>query len=441
MLSTEARNRDAAMLYRRIETREAKVGILGLGYAGLPLAVAFAEAGFATIGVDVDIHKVREIKAGRSPVSSVPSSRIDALARAENFEATINPEQIRTLDCIVVCVPTPLTTLGEPDTQFIESAMHTIAEHLPRKSLVVLQSSSYPGSTRALARPILEEGGWQVGEDFYLAYAPERIDPGNPRFGVKNTPKLVGGITPECRRIACSLFQQIVETVVPVDSPEVAETAKLVENTFRFINISFVNELAILCDRLGLDVWQVIRAASTKPFAFLAHHPGPGVGGDCIPVMPLYLEWAACQADLQLETVAAARRVNDQMPRFVVEKLARLLRERAGKSIRDARVLVVGVTYKPNVADLRNAPSLSILSQLIEIGVDVSYHDSLIPEIRINGVDLSSIELDHLSEFDAFVLVTPHQNIDYESLVTSGALVLDTQNALVNRAASNVVHL
>jgi UDP-N-acetyl-D-glucosamine dehydrogenase len=441
MLSVEARNRDASALFRSIETRDARVGILGLGYAGLPLALAFAEAGFTTVGVDVDPHKVHEINAGRSPVSSVPSSLIHAVTSAGQLQATTNAERIRTLDCIVVCVPTPLNAAGEPDTQFIKSAMHTVAEHLPQRSLVVLQSSSYPGSTQEIACPILEEGGWQAGEDFYLAYAPERIDPGNSRFGVKNTPKLVGGMTPECGRLACHLFQQIVETVVPVESPDVAEIAKLVENTFRFINISFVNELAILCDRLGLDVWQVIQAASTKPFAFLLHNPGPGVGGDCIPVMPLYLEWAAGQAGLGLETVAAARRVNDQMPRFVVGKLARLLRERVGKSLRGARVLVIGVTYKPNVADVRNAPSLAILSQLLEIGIDVSYHDPLIPAIRIDGVDLSSIELDRLSDFDALILVTPHQTIDYDRLVASGALVLDTQNALANRPASNVIHL
>ncbi|HEX5415474.1 MAG TPA: nucleotide sugar dehydrogenase, partial [Chloroflexota bacterium] len=289
--------------------------------------------------------------------------------------------------------------------------------------------------------PLLEAGGFQAGRDFYLAYAPERVDPGNRRYGVKNTAKLVGGVTPTCTDVASTFFRQIVETVVPVQSPEVAELAKLVENTFRFINISFVNEIAILCDRLGLNPWEVIQAASTKPFAFLPHYPGPGVGGDCIPVMPRYLEWCANRADLPIETIAAANHVNRRMPEFVVEKLARLLRERQDRSLPGSRVLVVGVSYKPNLADLRHAPSLRIIAQLRALGVQASYHDPLISRIDVAGAEMISTDLDQAGSFDAVLLVTPHQGIDYEALISRSALILDTQHALRDWSAPNVVHL
>ncbi len=441
MLVAPTRSRDATALQRRIRSRQARIGIVGLGYAGLPLALECAKAGYSTLGLDVDEAKVSQINAGTSPVSSIEQSAIRAAVAAGLLQATADFRPIDSLDCIVVCVPTPLTTQNLPDTRYVEAAMRAIADNLAPQSLVVLQSSSYPGSTRELALPALESRGWRVGCDFYLAYAPERVDPGNRRYGVRNTPKLVGGITPTCAKVACSLFEQLVETVVPVRSPEVAELAKLVENTFRFINISFVNEVALLCDRLGLNVWEVIGAASTKPFAFLPHYPGPGVGGDCIPVMPLYLEWCAAREELPLKMVAAARAVNQRMPEFVVEKLARLLRARQARSLEGARVLIVGVSYKPDLADLRNAPSLQILSLLQEHGANPSYHDPLVPTLLVGDAALTSTGLDTVADYDAVVLVTPHRSIDYDRLIARSRLILDTQNALANRGASNVVHL
>jgi UDP-N-acetyl-D-glucosamine dehydrogenase len=441
MLITPTRSRDATALQRRIRSRQARVGIVGIGYAGLPLALACVKAGYQTLGLDVDEARVRQINGGTSPVSSIENSEVHPAVSAGLLRATADFRSIETLDCLVVCVPTPLTAGNLPDTRYVEAAMRAIADHLAPQSLVVLQSSSYPGSTRELALPALEARGWRVGCDVYLAYAPERIDPGNRRFGVRNTPKLVGGITSTCTKVACSLFEQFVETVVPVRSPEVAEMAKLVENTFRFINISFVNEVAILCDRLGLSAWEVIGAASTKPFAFLPHYPGPGVGGDCIPVMPLYLEWCANREDLSLKTVAAARAVNRRMPEFVVEKLARLLRDRKTTSLDGARVLVAGVSYKPDLADLRNAPSLQILSLLNDHGVNTSYHDPLVPTLLVGDAELTSTGLETVADYDAVVLVTPHRSIDYDRLIAGSRLILDTQNALASRKAPNVVHL
>ncbi len=441
MLDTTTRCIDGPALARRIQARQACVGVVGLGYAGLPLAVECARAGFTTVGFDVDQDKVSEINAGRSTVYTVDDDAIRSPTKAGLLQAETNPRRIESLDCVVICVPTPLTSNGEPDTHHVEDALDTVATNLAPQSLIVLQSSSYVGCTRQLALPKLQSGDREVGRDFYLAYAPERIDPGNHRYGVNNTPKLVGGMTPTCSEIACSFYQRFVETVVPVASPEIAEMAKLVENSFRFINISFVNELAVLCDRLGLDVWQVINAAATKPFAFLPHYPGPGVGGDCIPVMPRYLQWSARRGNVPLEIVSAATRVNERMPEFVVEKLARLLWERDRKLLNHARILIAGVTYKPDVADLRNASSLQILTRLRALDIDSSYYDPLVPVLRTGDDEMLSTDLSDLARYDAVILVTPHRTIDYDRLVANSALILDTQNALAGWSAPNIVPL
>ena len=441
MLETATRCIDSAALVRRIQARQACVGVIGLGYAGLPLAVECARAGFTTIGFDVDPYKVSEINAGRSTVYSVEHDTIESLTGAGLLQAETDPRRIESLDCLIICVPTPLTADQVPDTRYVEDALDTVAAYLAPQSLIILQSSSYVGCTRQLALPRLQSSGRRVGRDFYLAYAPERIDPGNHRYGVNNTPKLVGGMTPACSDVARGFYQQFVETVVPVASPEIAELAKLVENTFRFINISFVNELAILCDRLDLDVWQVINAAATKPFAFMPHYPGPGVGGDCIPVMPRYLEWSARQENVPMETISAATRINERMPEFVVEKLARLLWERDAKHLDHARILIAGVSYKPDVADVRNASSLQILSRLRALGVATSYYDPLVPVLQLGDDEMLSTDLADLASYDAVILVTPHRTIDYDRLVANSALILDTQNALAGWSAPNIVHL
>lgn len=425
----------------RIQRRTARVGILGLGYAGLPLAMAFARAGFCTTGFDVNPWKVAEVNAGRSPVSSVEHEAVCSLTNADRLVADADFCRLQAMDCIVVCVPTPLDEQRAPDTSYVEAALRTVACHMGTQCLVVLQSSCYPGSTRELALPALQATGRQVGRDFYLAYAPERIDPGNPSFGVNNTPKLVGGITPACTSLAALLFAQVVKTVAAVATPEIAETAKLVENAFRYVNISFVNELAMLCDRLGVDVWQVLDAAATKPFAFMRHSPGPGVGGDCIPVTPLYLEWSAAREHLAMETIRAADRVNERMPIFVVDKLARLLSERTGKALFGAHILIVGVSYKPDLADIRQAPSLRILARLRECGALPVFYDPYVPSLRFGGQELASLESVNGDGFDAAIVVTPHRSIDYERLIATTPLILDAQHALARLSAPNVVAL
>jgi UDP-N-acetyl-D-glucosamine dehydrogenase len=347
-------------------------------------------------------------------------------------------------DVVVICVPTPLSSSGGPDLRFVESAGTTIARHLHAGMLVVLQSTCGPGTTSKTLKPLLEQtSGLQTGDDFFLAFAPERIDPGNTRYTVKNTPKLVGGATPESTRLGCILYEACIDEVVPVNSPEIAELAKLVENTFRFINISFINEIALLCDRLGVNVWEVIEAAKTKPFAFMPHYPSPGVGGHCIPVVPQYLQAAAHEQGLMGELIPAANRINEAMPRLVVDKLASALEERRGKRLINASVLLVGVTYKPDIADVRESAALRVFQEAFSRGARVTYHDPLMPSVTVGNevvrsVDLGAIQLETL---DAVVLLTPHTSIDYDHIIRRAPLVIDTHSGLQPREAPNVVNI
>ncbi len=425
-----------ASLERKLRARSARIAIVGLGYAGLPMALEFAGAGFPTVGLDVDVHKVTTINRGQSPVSNVN----DAEVRACKLTASTVPAILDNADVAVVCVPTPLTSEGGPDLRFVEQAARTIGKHLHPEMLVILQSTCGPGTTSQQLTPILEHSsGLKAGEDFFVAFAPERIDPGNQRYTVKNTPKLVGGITPESTRLAAVLYESCIDEVVLVSSPDVAELAKLVENTFRFINISFINEVALLCDRLGVNVWEVIEAAKTKPFAFLPHYPSPGVGGHCIPVVPQYLHAAAREAGLQSELIPAANRINDAMPRLVVDKL----HEALGRSLIGARVLLVGVTYKPDIADIRESAAVRVLEETLARGATVAYHDPLWPRLDLPEHTLESVELKavDIAEADAVVLLTPHTTIDYASIVRAAPLVIDTHSGLRPREAPNVVNV
>jgi UDP-N-acetyl-D-glucosamine dehydrogenase len=425
-----------ASLERKLRARSARIAIVGLGYAGLPMALEFAGAGFPTVGLDVDVHKVSTINRGQSPVSNVT----DAEVKACDLTASTDPSILDTADVAVVCVPTPLTADGGPDLRFVRAAAMTIGLHLRPEMLVILQSTCGPGTTSQQLAPTLEKvSGLRVGEDFFVAFAPERIDPGNQRFTVKNTPKLVGGITPESTRLAALLYESCIDEVVLVGSPEIAELAKLVENTFRFINISFINEMALLCDRLGVNVWEVIEAAKTKPFAFLPHYPSPGVGGHCIPVVPQYLDAAAREAGLESALIPAANRVNDAMPSLVVDKLQKAL----GAPLSRSRVLFVGVTYKPDIADIRESAAVRVLKEAANRGASVAYHDPLWPSLALDDSVLESIELDprRVSGFDAVVLLTPHTAIDYASIVRAAPLVIDTHSGLRPREAPNVVNV
>jgi UDP-N-acetyl-D-glucosamine dehydrogenase len=414
-------------LEQRLRAGTARVGVLGLGYAGLPMAVALARAGYPVVGYDIDAVRVAQVRDGQSPVSNVSGPALEALVRAGQLEATTDPAALATLDAAIICVPTPLTPTRQPDLSAVVAASETLGTRLHRDMLVALQSTSYPGTTRTVVLPRLAQSGLRVGEDFCLVFAPERIDPGNPVYGVENTPKLVGGITPRCTALGTLLFERFIERVVAVSSPEVAEMAKLVENTFRFINISFANEMALLCDRSGLNVWEVIDAAATKPFAFLPHYPGPGVGGHCIPVVPFYLEALARQHGMVAELVEVAGRINAAMPEFVVERLARLLDPTAAEA---PRVLAVGVTYKADIADLRESAALRVLERLLARGWSVEYHDPLVPRVMVSGRVLESQPLALAGEVDAVVLLTPHSSLDYRLLLDRAPLVLDTTNAL-----------
>jgi UDP-N-acetyl-D-glucosamine dehydrogenase len=431
-------------LERKLRTRSARIAVVGLGYAGLPMAIEFARAGFPVIGLDVEAVKVAQITAGHSPVSNVTDAEIAELRAGNRLAASTDPRVLDSADVAVICVPTPLTASGGPDLRFVESAGTTIAQHLHAGMLVVLQSTCGPGTTTGTLQPLLE--GWarlRAGEDFFLVFAPERIDPGNTRYTVKNTPKVVGGASPESTRLGCILYQACIEDVVPVSSPEIAELAKLVENTFRFINISFINEMALLCDRLGVNVWEVIEAAKTKPFAFMAHYPSPGVGGHCIPVVPQYLQAAALEHGLFSELIPAANRVNNSMPRLVVDKLEHALGERCGKQLLGANILVVGVTYKPDIADIRESAAIRVLEEALSRGARVAYHDPLMPTLTLAGKTVASVDLDatELAELDAVVLLTPHTSVDYERIIAAARLVIDTHSGLQPREAANVVNI
>jgi len=432
-------------LEHKLRTRSARVAVVGLGYAGLPMAVEFARAGFPCVGLDVDRARVEAVSQGRSPVSNVEDADIAALRADKRLEASTDPRVLDRADVAVICVPTPLTEKGGPDLHFVETAGATIAEHLHSGMLVVLQSTCGPGTTTNTLVPLLElVSNLRDGEDFLTVFAPERIDPGNARFNVKNTPKLVGGTTPEATRAGCELYRACIDEVVPVSSPEVAELAKLVENTFRFINISFINEMALLCDRLGVNVWEVIEAAKTKPFAFMPHYPSPGVGGHCIPVVPQYLQAAAHEQGLISELIPAANRINEAMPKLIVNKLERALQQRLGKSLINARVLLVGITYKPDIADVRESAALRVFETAFSRGARVSYHDPFMPTVRVrDGEVAASVELDQevLSSADAVVLLTPHTAIDYDRIIASARLVLDSHSGLQPREAPNVVNV
>jgi UDP-N-acetyl-D-glucosamine dehydrogenase len=440
MMLQQESQKDA--LERKIAARQARVGIMGLGYAGLPMAVEIANAGFHVTGFDVSLERVEAIQRGESPVSDVPSETITWLVDEDMLSATSDFDALASVDCVVICVPTPLQNGRDPDLAYVRQAAADIRDRLHPGMLIALQSTCSPGTTRNVLLPILAESGLDVGREFFVVFAPERIDPGNEKFNVKNTPKLIGGITPDCTALASRLYRYIVDSIEPVSSPEVAELSKLVENTFRFINISFVNELAMLCDRMGVSVWEVVDAAATKPFAFMKHTPGPGIGGHCIPIVPFYLQAVARDFGLDDGLIRVAGDINDRMPSFVVEKLERLLTQRQER-LEGARVLCLGVTYKADVADLRESAALNVIGELAARGAEVLYHDPLIDSVSVAGVRYESSPLspEIVASMDAVILLTGHRDVNYDMVLANAPLVLDTQNKLRNKSAANVVPL
>jgi UDP-N-acetyl-D-glucosamine dehydrogenase len=413
----------------RIATREAAVGIVGLGYAGLPLAMVFAEAGFPVTGIDINEERVRAVTARRSYLVDVPAERLDHMDG--RLRATSDYATVRELDAVTICVPTPLSKTRTPDISYVVSAAESVAANLRPGQLVILQSTTYPGTTEEIVLPILEKSGGKVGEDFFLGYAPERVDPGNKRFSIRNTPKLVAGVTDECRRRIELLYRQVVEDVVPVSSTMVAETAKLHENTFRAVNIALANELALMCDRLGISAWEVIEAASTKPFGFLPHYPGPGLGGDCIPVVPHFLAWRLREYGYSAQLIDAAHEINANMPGHVVAKVSDALNEES-KPIRGSKLLLLGMAYKADVHDIRESPSLEVLRQLKMRGGDVRYCDPWVSEFELDDELHRSVELtaDEVRAADCVVVLTPHRQFLQAPLWDQAKLIVDTRNVV-----------
>ena len=414
-----------------------KVGVIGLGYVGLPLAVAFAEAGCDVVGIDVDQRRLARLQRGESDIEDVPSELVKAIA--PRFMATDDYGALESVDAAVICVPTPLANHREPDLSYMTDAATKLSAVLGKGGLVVLESTTYPGTTRERLLPILEESGLAAGRDFNLAFSPERIDPGRVDHTIKTTPKLVGGITPECTTRAAELYRQICDEVVEVASPEIAELSKLLENIFRSVNIALVNEMAQLCDRMGIDIWEVVDAASTKPFGFMRFEPGPGMGGHCLPIDPFYLAFKAREHDFYTEFIELAGKLNQSQPIFCAQKAARVLND-AGKPVKGSRILVLGVAYKAGVADMRESPALKIIRELTRMGAEVSYHDPHVEQVSELG--LSSVDLDEgLASADLTMIVTAHHEIDYERVARDSVVVVDLRGVTRGIEASNLVRL
>lgn len=430
-------------LRARFESQEATIAIIGLGYVGLPLAVEFASRGFSVIGIERNSDRVETVNRGENYISDVLIEDLSKVVASGQLRATETFEGIKEADAILICVPTPLDKNKQPVTKYIE---HVVEESLPflhKQQLVVLESTTYPGSTEEIIQPRIESTGLTVGKDLYLAFSPERVDPGNPGFKTANTPKIVGGVTPECTAHAKALYEQAITAgVFAVSSPRAAEMTKLLENVFRIVNISLVNELARLCERMSIDMWEVIEAAKTKPFGYMPFYPGPGLGGHCIPLDPFYLSWKAKEYDFTTRFIDLAGQINDGMPYHVIERAGEML-NRVGKPIRGAKVLLLGVAYKEDIDDVRESPALKIAHLLSELGANLSYHDPLIPVVDQSNLNLSSVELsdDVVSSQDLVIITTAHSCVDYARVVKLASLVFDTRNATEGLTGAHVFKL
>jgi len=421
-------------LIKKLQDKSAKIGILGMGYVGMPLAVVFAEAGFNVLGIDPDPRKVDTFNKGISYIQDVPTETVAHLRKAGKLNMTADFAALKDMDAVSICVPTPLRQTGDPDMSFIISATEQLAKYVHTGMVVVLESTTYPGTTRELALPMLtEKSGLKVGEDIFICFSPERVDPGREDWTTLNTPKVMGGITKACSEVATAWYAGAIKTVVPVSSAEAAEMSKLLENTFRMINIGLVNELAIMCERLGVDVWEVIDAAGTKPFGFMKFTPGPGLGGHCIPIDPLYLSWKMREFNYNARFIELASEINTNMPRYVVSRVLEAMNDR-GKPLKGSRVLVLGVAYKPDIDDVRESPALDVIALLRKKGALVDYHDPYIPQIHHehDGWKMESIKdlMPAVRAADAVVVITNHKAYDYKAILESAAFIFDSRNAL-----------
>ncbi|HKE28551.1 MAG TPA: nucleotide sugar dehydrogenase [Bryobacteraceae bacterium] len=430
----------AKILEEKIRTRTARVGIVGLGYVGLPLAVEFARAGFSVTGIDISEDKTRRVNAGDSYVGDIPSTALRSLVESGKLKATSDFRAVLELDTINICVPTPLRKTKDPDMSFIVSSCQEIARHFHAGTLVILESTTYPGTTDEVVLPMLSRSGLEVGRDFFLCFSPERVDPGNPKFQTANIPKVVGGVTRACTEMGRLFYSQALQQVVPVSSTQVAEMVKLLENTFRMINIGLVNEIALMCDRIGINVWEVIEAAATKPFGFMPFYPGPGLGGHCIPIDPFYLSWKTKQAGIEARFIDLAGYINGQMPHFVVDKVQNALNDR-GKPVKGSRIHVMGVAYKRDIDDMRESPALDVVLLLERRGGIVTYSDPHVPHLKLDDFELDARPEESAAEADCVVIVTDHAKFDYAALVDRSSLIVDTRNALKRFTSPKIVRL
>jgi UDP-N-acetyl-D-glucosamine dehydrogenase len=415
----------------KILNRKAKVGIIGLGYVGLPLAVTFAKGGFKVYGIDIDKDRVSRVNKGVTYILDVPVKDMTEVTKSKMMVATTDFSVIKECDAVIICVPTPLNKTKEPDVSYIVAAVENIKRYMKRGQIVVLESTTYPGTTEEVMLPVLESEGMKEGKDFFLAFSPERIDPGNDKYKTENTPKIIGGISAGSTELAKALYEQVIEKIVPVSSAKVAEMVKLLENTFRIVNIGLVNEILLMCDKLGIDAWEVIDAAKTKPYGFMPFYPGPGVGGHCIPVDPIYLSWKARGHGFEARFIDLASHVNSQMPHYVVDKVIGALNSR-NKPLKGSKVLCIGAAYKKDVKDLRESPALEIIELLDKKGAKVSYHDPLLPYLKWNDINLKSVALtkDAVKSADCVVIITDHTGLEYGMIAKNARVVVDTRNTL-----------
>src|SRR5215469_894084 len=430
----------AKILSEKIRARTARVGIVGLGYVGLPLAVEFARAGFSVTGIDISEDKTRRVNTGDSYVGDISSATLRPLVESGKLTATSDFRAVLDLDTINICVPTPLRKTKDPDMSYIVSACQEIARHFHAGMLVILESTTYPGTTDELVLPMLSKSGLEVGLDFFLCFSPERVDPGNPQYQTANIPKVVGGVTPACTDLGRLFYAQALERVVPVSSTQVAEMVKLLENTFRMINIGLANEIALMCDRMGVNVWEVIDAAATKPFGFMPFYPGPGLGGHCIPIDPFYLSWKTKQAGIEARFIELAGYINGQMPHFVADKVQNALND-AGKPVKGSHIHIMGVAYKRDIDDMRESPALDVILLLERRGGKLSYSDPHVPALRLDGLHMEASPEDAAAAADCVVIVTDHIAFDYPALVRQAKLIVDTRNALKKFNSPKIVRL
>ena len=430
-------------LIKNIKNRNAKIGVIGLGYVGLPLAIEFTNAGFNVIGIDIDERKVNQINDGINYINDVDSNLLKIAVENNTLSATSDLSIVKDLDAISICVPTPLNKQKDPDISYIVSVMDKIKHRIHKDMLIILESTTYPGSTRELILPYLENNGFTIGVDFFLCFSPERIDPGNEKYNTSNTPKIIGGITEECTKAGHTLYNTIVKTIVPVTSTETAEMVKLLENTFRAINIGLANEVAIMCEKLGVNVWEVIDAAATKPFGFMKFLPGPGLGGHCIPIDPHYLSWKLKSLNYDARFIQLAGEINTNMPNHVLN-LASMHLNNQHKLLNGSKILILGIAYKKDINDIRESPALDIIQLLIEAKATINYYDMYVPNINFNKISLKSVKnlkKEKLNNYDVCIVVTDHSNVDYELIYDNCQLIIDTRNVFKNRTGNHIKRL